>query len=39
MLLAALPNARAVVMPGQQHIAMDTNPELFAGEVVSFLLD
>lgn len=39
MLLAALPNARAVVMPGQQHIAMDTNPELFAGEVVSLLLD
>ncbi|MAT98851.1 MAG: alpha/beta hydrolase [Anaerolineaceae bacterium] len=34
---SALPNGRIVVLPGQQHIAMDTNPELFLSEVVSFL--
>ena len=34
---AALPNSRIVVMPGQQHIAMDTAPDLFAREVVTFL--
>lgn len=39
MLLAALPDARVVVLPGQQHIAMDTNPELFAVEVRRFLLN
>lgn len=34
---AALPNSRVVIMPGQQHIAMDTNPELFVREVLGFL--
>jgi pimeloyl-ACP methyl ester carboxylesterase len=36
---AALPDSRVVVLPGQQHIAMDTNPELFLSEVLAFLLD
>jgi pimeloyl-ACP methyl ester carboxylesterase len=34
-----LPNSRVVIMPGQQHIAMDTNPELFVKEVLKFLLE
>lgn len=34
---AALPNSRVVVLPGQQHIAMDTAPELFVREVTAFL--
>jgi pimeloyl-ACP methyl ester carboxylesterase len=34
---AALPDARVVILPGQQHIAMDTNPELFVREVLGFL--
>lgn len=33
----ALPNSCTVIMPGQQHIAMDTHPELFVGEVLKFL--
>ena len=33
----ALADARAEVLPGQQHVAMDTAPELFAGAVVEFL--
>jgi pimeloyl-ACP methyl ester carboxylesterase len=36
---AALPNSRITIMPGQQHIAMNTAPELFAREVLSFLLE
>lgn len=36
---AALPNSQIVVMPGQQHIAMDTAPELFVREVVMFLCE
>jgi pimeloyl-ACP methyl ester carboxylesterase len=36
---AALPDSRVVVLPGQQHIAMDTNPELFLSEVRDFLVD
>jgi pimeloyl-ACP methyl ester carboxylesterase len=36
---AALPNRRVVSLPGQQHIAMDTAPELFAKEVVGFLAE
>lgn len=36
---AALPDSRVVVLPSQQHIAMDTNPELFMSEVLDFLLD
>jgi pimeloyl-ACP methyl ester carboxylesterase len=37
MLGAALPTSRITVMPGQQHIAMDTAPELFVREVLGFL--
>ena len=33
----ALPNAEAVVLPGQQHVAMHTAPGLFVREVVRFL--
>jgi len=32
-----LPNSRIVALPGQQHVAMDTAPELFVGEVKAFL--
>jgi pimeloyl-ACP methyl ester carboxylesterase len=34
---AALPVNSVVTLPGQQHIAMDTNPELFLREVMQFL--
>lgn len=34
---AALPDARIVVLEGQQHIAIDLVPELFATHVVAFL--
>jgi len=37
MLNDALPNTRVVVLPGQQHIAIDTAPELFTRETLSFL--
>jgi pimeloyl-ACP methyl ester carboxylesterase len=33
----ALPNSTLNVLPGQQHIAMDTNPELFLSEVNRYL--
>lgn len=33
----ALPDARVVVLPGQQHVAMHTAPDAFVGEVVRFL--
>jgi pimeloyl-ACP methyl ester carboxylesterase len=36
---AALPKARVVVMPGQQHIAMDTAPDLLVREVLEFLAE
>lgn len=36
---AVLPNSRIVILPGQQHIAMDTNTELFVLETKKFLLD
>ena len=39
MLEKTLPNARTVVMPGQQHIAMDTGPDLLIGAVVGFWRD
>jgi len=32
-----IPGARLVSMPGQQHVAMNTAPELFIGHVVDFL--
>ena len=34
---AALPDARVAVMPGQQHTAMNTAPDLFLREVLAFL--
>jgi pimeloyl-ACP methyl ester carboxylesterase len=34
----ALPNSRIAVMPGQRHIAMDTAPDLFLHEVLTFLI-
>lgn len=34
---AALPDSAIVRLPGQQHIAMDTAPELFLSEVLAFL--
>jgi pimeloyl-ACP methyl ester carboxylesterase len=37
-LQAALPNSRIVVMPGQQHIAMRTAPEMFVRLVTEFLI-
>ena len=36
-LASALPVCRTAVMPGQEHIAMYTAPELFVREVVDFL--
>lgn len=36
---SALPHSEVVLLPGQQHIAMDTNPELFVREVMGFLLE
>jgi pimeloyl-ACP methyl ester carboxylesterase len=36
---AALPDSQVVILLGQQHIAMDTNPELFVREVLQFLLE
>jgi pimeloyl-ACP methyl ester carboxylesterase len=36
---AALPKSRIVVIPGQQHIAMYTAPELFVSEVMQFLVE
>lgn len=33
----ALPQSRIVVLPGQTHVAIDTVPDLFAREVLSFL--
>jgi hypothetical protein len=34
---SALPNSTVVILPGQQHIAMDRDPELLVGEVLRFL--
>lgn len=39
MVHAALPISKVVILPGQQHIAMDTNPALFVREVLHFLLE
>jgi pimeloyl-ACP methyl ester carboxylesterase len=36
---AMLPNSRITVMPGQQHVAMNTAPDLFVRDVLAFLLD
>ena len=37
VLNAALPASRIAILPGQQHIAMNTAPELFLSEVLGFL--
>jgi pimeloyl-ACP methyl ester carboxylesterase len=39
VLEAALPNSRIAVLPGQQHVAMDTAPELLLKELIGFLTD
>ena len=39
MLHPVLQNSQVVILPGQQHIAMDTNPDLFVREVMHFLLE
>jgi pimeloyl-ACP methyl ester carboxylesterase len=36
---AMLPNSRIAIMPGQQQTAMNTAPQLFASEVLRFLLE
>jgi pimeloyl-ACP methyl ester carboxylesterase len=36
---ASLPDARTVVIEGQQHIAIDLVPALFADHVLAFLRD
>lgn len=36
---AALPPSRLVILPGQQHVAMNTAPALFLKEVLAFLAD
>lgn len=36
---SVLPRSQTSVLPGQRHVAMDTNPELFVEEVRRFLLD
>jgi len=33
---AAIPSSRVTIMPGQQHIAMDTAPAVFLREVIGF---
>jgi pimeloyl-ACP methyl ester carboxylesterase len=38
-LASVLPHSRTVVLAGQQHIAIDTAPDLFAHEVKAFLGD
>jgi pimeloyl-ACP methyl ester carboxylesterase len=39
VLESALPGSTVVTLSGQQHIAMDTNPDLFIGEVLKFLME
>lgn len=36
---AVLPNSRIAVLPGQRHRAMEDAPDLFAQEIISFLVD
>ncbi len=38
LLDSALPASQVELLPGQQHIAMDTHPELFLRKVLRFLL-
>lgn len=37
--LAALPDARVAILEGQQHVAIDLVPEVFARQVLSFVQD
>ena len=37
-LQAILPDVRVAILPGQRHLAMNTAPELFANEVIRFLM-
>jgi pimeloyl-ACP methyl ester carboxylesterase len=34
---AAVPSSRVVVLPGQQHVAINTAPDLFVKEILAFL--
>ena len=36
---SSLPNGQVAVLPGQQHIAMNTAPDLFLRELTQFLAD
>lgn len=36
---STLPNSQVVILPNQQHIAMDIDPELFVKEVLHFLME
>lgn len=36
---AALPDSHIVVLPGQQHVAMDTAPEMFVNRIREFLIE
>jgi pimeloyl-ACP methyl ester carboxylesterase len=36
---SALTSCTVVTLPGQQHVAMDTNPELFVSEVLQLWLE
>jgi pimeloyl-ACP methyl ester carboxylesterase len=38
ILNSAIPNSEIVILPGQQHIAHYTNPELLAEEILKFLM-
>jgi hypothetical protein len=35
----AIENSTVTMLPGQQHISMDTAPDLFVDEVLGFLID
>ncbi len=39
MVHRALPTSRVVVLPGQQHAAMNTAPDLFLRELLAFLAE
>ena len=36
---AALPSSRLVILPGHQHVAMNTAPDLFLNEVLTFIAE
>ncbi|MDQ3444533.1 MAG: hypothetical protein M3490_13120 [Chloroflexota bacterium] len=39
LLHSMLPNSRIAALPGQQHMAMNTDPDLFTRTVLEFLND